>query len=209
MKKTTPKLLRNFRDQAGQPAPPPPPSPPAFGRGQHHAPAAADIGLAALRDGGTPPAETRPRWLLPAGAACAVFMLLGGGYFFHVMLGFQKAIQASATSLEGPYPSSAVLFFVLPLFCAMGYFLLDYLRLKTGIALFTTPKGLAIVVGVTVFMLLLLQIPGALIHHMDDAFAAQHGYAWCSSPFDPARQHVYALQSYISSYGCPTFSLRQ
>ncbi len=184
MRKTAPKVLRNSLGQPEPPAPPPP-SRPAFGRGQRHAPVAEDLDRTALRDGGTPPPETRPRWLLPAGAACAVFVLLGGVYFIHVMLGFQKALQTSATSFEGPYPSSAVLLFALPLFCALGYFLLDYIHLKTGIAPFTTPKGLGVTAGVGLLMLLLLQLSGLLLRHMDDAFAARYGYAWCSSPFDP------------------------
>jgi hypothetical protein len=135
---------------------------------------------------------------------CAALMLLGGFYFIHVTLSFQHAIASNLTSVEGPYPSSAVAFVAFPVLCGLAYFLLDYARVRTGIDPFTTPLGWAMTAGAFLLLLLVLQLPSMIIRHTDNQFAAQHGYEWCSSPFDPSRQHIYALQSYVTSYGCPT-----
>src|SRR6516165_2250630 len=193
MKKPESKLLRNFRDQEEQPASPPRPD---FGHGQHPAQEEA-FDFAALRDGGVAATETAPRWMLPVAIGCTVLMLLGGYYFIHVTLSFQYAIASNLTSVEGPYPSSAVLFIAFPVLCSIAYFLLGFVLIRTGIDPFTTPLGLGMVAGAFVVLLLVLQLPSMLIRHKDNQFAAQHGYEWCSSPFDPSRQHIYALQSYV------------
>lgn len=204
MKKPTSKMLRNFTDRDEEPASSAPPPRPSFGQGRR---AAADDGafdFSSLRNSGNEAPEPAPRWMLPVGIATLIFMALGGFYFIHTTLSFQNTINANYTSAEGPYPNGAVIFAVFPVLAGLLYFALDYFRIKTNIDPFTTPRGLAVTVAGVCAVLLLSHLLALLIRHQDNVYAAQHGYEWCYSAFDPSHKHVYALQSYITAYGCPT-----
>ena len=198
-------MLRNFTDRDEEPAPAAPPPRPAFGQGRRAAVADDDaFDFSSLRDGGNDAPEAAPRWMLPVGIATLIFMVLGGYFFIHTTLSFQGTINASYTSVEGPYPNEAVIYAVFPVLAGLLYFALDYFRIKTNINPFTTPRGLAVTVAGVCVVLLLCHLLALLIRHADNVYAAQHGYEWCYSAFDPSHRHVYALQSYITAYGCPT-----
>ncbi len=52
-------------------------------------------------------------------------------------------------------------------------------------------------------------LPVTVIRHSTNAFATAHGYIECSSPFDAAHIKVYAIKSYVDTYGCPTYTVPQ
>lgn len=182
------------------------PAKPSFGRSKPAAPQdPAALDFNALRGGGNAQGATQPpRWMIPIFIATVIGILLGGVYFISTMLAFKNAMVANETSVLGPYPSFAVVFVIIPAFCGPFYFLMDYLGGRTGIPPFTTPLGLAATAGIGALLVLLSFLPVSVIRHTDNEFASQHGYTYCSSLFDPQRVHIYALQSYVAAYGCPT-----
>ncbi len=182
------------------------PARPSFGRSQQATPQEPDgLDFNALRGDGNEQSTTQaPRWMLPIFIATITFILLGGVYFISTMLAFKAAMVGNETSVPGPYPSFAVVFVIIPAFCGPFYFLMDYLGGRTGIPPFTSPQGLAATALIGVLLVLLSCLPVSLMRHTDNNFASQHGYTYCSSVFDPQRVHIYALQSYVAAYGCPT-----
>jgi hypothetical protein len=215
MKKPTSKPLRNFRDeQADTPAAADAPGRPSFGRGQANAATRAPVdqpgfSLDELRGGNADYAAQAPRWMFSITLATMIGILLGAFYFIHVTLAFKTSIIANETSVPGPYPSFAVVFVLIPAFCGPFYFLMDYLGVRTGIHPFTTPQGIGATITIGLILFLVSFLPVSVIRHKDNAFANQHGYIRCASPFDPQRVHVYALQSYVNAYGCPTVAVPQ
>jgi hypothetical protein len=187
------------------------PTPPSgFGRARRDtAEDRAGVDFGALRGGGTEVAAEAPRWMLPVLLAILVCLLLGGVYFIHAMLAFKDAIEANITAIYGPYPPFAAFFVIIPAYCGVFYFLLDFLRLKTGAAPFSTLRGSAICLGAALVLLALIYPPMALIRHNDNEFALGHGYIRCASLFDPHHTRVYALRSYVDLYGCPTVTMPQ
>lgn len=177
-----------------------------FGRQQAAAPQApAAFDFNELPGGGAVPGTIQPpRGTIPAFIATITGILLGGWYFIHSMLAFKTAMLADQTSVPGPYPNFAVSFVILPALCGGFYFLMDYLGQRTGIPPFTSPKGLAASILIGILFLLASRLPAAVIRHADNNLAAQRGYTYCTSLFDPQRVHIYALQSYVAAYGCPT-----
>ena len=144
------------------------------------------------------------RRLITILAAMAFGILAGCFYFFHAMLVFTAAISSNATAVYGPYPNTMVIFAVIPAFAGLFYVLLDYFKAKTGLLRLSSPPGIAVAIGLAMLLYLLGGIPGHSIKHKVDEFAAAHGYVKCSNQFDPAHQRIYALQSYVAAYGCPT-----
>jgi hypothetical protein len=145
-----------------------------------------------------------PRAAITALAATLAAVLLGTLYFVHNTLAFRNAILTNTTSVAGPYPNTAVIFVIIPALCGAFYFLLDYIGIKTGVSPFKTAEGIAGSVILGIALLALSLVPAAMLRHQDNAFALEHGYVRCSSLFDPARQRVYAMRSYVDAYGCPT-----
>ena len=131
-------------------------------------------------------------------------VLLGGYYFFYVLLNFKNAIVANATEVPGPYPNAAVIYLVIPVLFGVFYVLMDYLQINTGINPYRSPRGIAIAIATVILLWAVSGVPGDVIKHVTNRFTAQHGFAMCSSPFDPQHLHVYALQTYTAAYGCPT-----
>ena len=186
------------------------PAKPSFGR-QVQAPRAdhAELDFNALRGGDAGHGGANPRWMLPIAIITFLGILAGGWYFISTMLAFKTAILANQTSVLGPYPNFAVIFVIIPAFCGPFYFLMDYLGIKTGISPFTSPQGIAATIALGIVLLSLSFLPVTLIRHKDNVFASEHGYGYCFSPFDPQRVHVYALRSYVDTYGCPTVNIQQ
>ena len=183
-------------------------APKTFGRGKPPAPADAEtLDFASLR--GEPAVAEYPPWMLPILAATFLGILLGAIYFIHVTLAFRNAIISNVTDIFGPYPDYAVIFVMIPAFFGPFYFLIDYLRIKTNIHPYKTPQGIAgtLLLGLVLGTLALL--PVTVIRHNTNAFATAHGYVKCSSPFDPAHVKVYAIKSYVDTYGCPTYTVGQ
>jgi hypothetical protein len=211
MKKPLSKPLINFRDAtANETVAADTSSRPSFGRGQKSTPRdEAEFSLDELRGGDEPYATQTPRWMVPALIATTIGILLGGLYFIHVTVSFKSSIIANETSVAGPYPSFAVIFLVIPVFCGLFFFLVDYAGLKTGKSPFTTLQGIGISIAIGLILFLVSFLPVSVIRHKDNSFANQHGYVKCSSPFDPQHVHVYALQGYVNAYGCPTVSAPQ
>ena len=136
-------------------------------------------------------------------------IIAGGVYFFRAMLDFAAAVNANVTSIPGPYPNTLIIYVVIPAFLGLFFVTLDYFKARTGLLRLDSPPGIAAGVGLALVLYLLSGIPGALIKHRVNDFAAAHGYAKCSNQFDPAHAHVYALQSYVAVYGCPTWPAPQ
>ena len=145
-----------------------------------------------------------PRRLLIILAVMAFGILAGCFYFFHAMLGFTAAISSNATAVYRPYPNTVVIYAVLPAFFGLFYVALDHFKAKTGLLLLLSPPGIAVGVLLALVLVMLTGLPGHFIKHKVNAFAAAHGYVKCSYQFDPDHLHIYALQSYVAAYGCPT-----
>ncbi len=211
MKKTTIRPLTTPADLARSEAAAPEDKPAraSFGRG-HHASTPAnpdELDFNALRGGGHSSARSTiqaPRGMVPVFIVTIIGILLGAVYFISTMLAFKNAMVSNQTSVLGPYPSFAVAFVIIPAFFGPFYFLMDYLGARTGIPPFTSPKGIAATLIIGVLLVQLVRLPVAVIRHTDNSFASQHGYSYCSNVFDPQHLHIYALQSYIAAYGCPT-----
>jgi hypothetical protein len=211
VKKPTERLLRapgDDRDDA--PTAADMPTKPSFGRNtQTPRPNHTELDFNALRGGDAAHTGANPRWMLPIAIVTFLGLLGGGWYFISTLLAFKTAILANQTSVLGPYPNFAVIFVIIPAFCGPFYFLIDYLGIKTGIRPFTSPQGIAATIALGIVLLTVSFLPVTLIRHKDNVFATEHGYGYCFSPFDPQRVHVYALRSYVDTYGCPTVNIQQ
>lgn len=185
---------------------------PEFGRaapGRPRPADAADLDLAALREGGNDAAAhtPAPRWLRSALGLLTLLLAAGGIYFIHVLLAFKAEVESDITAIYGPYPNVAIIFVIFPAWAALCYFLYEALRLGTGRSLRAAPRAMAAGAGCAVLLLIagLGLIP--MMRHHDNHFARLHGYIRCASPFDPAHVRIYALKTYTDAYGCPTVSL--
>jgi hypothetical protein len=212
MKKPTERLLRgpNDRDDDAPVTAAAAPAKPSFGRGtKTPRPDHDELDFSALRGSNAAHTGGNPRWLIPIAIVTLLGILGGGWYFIATTLAFKTGILANQTSVLGPYPNFAVIFVIIPAFCGPFYFLMDYLDIRTGISPFTSLKGLAATFAIGIILLALSFLPVTLIRHKDNVFATEHGYGFCSSPFDPQHVHVYALRDYVDTYGCPTVNLQQ
>jgi len=167
------------------------------------------IDFNALRGGPADNGADYPRWMIPILIATFLGILLGAIYFIHVTLAFKTAVMLNVTDIFGPYPDFAVIFVMIPAFCGPFYFLIDYLRIKTNINPYTSPQGIAGTIVLFLVLGSLSLLPVSLIRHHSSAFARAHGYVRCSSPFDPQHIRVFALKSYVDTYGCPTYTVPQ
>jgi len=213
LKKTTIRPLTTpadlARSEAAAAAPEDKPARASFGRGHQASPPADpdELDFNALHGGGHSSAQSTtqaPRGMIPVFIVTIIGILLGAVYFINTMLAFKNAMLGNQTSVLGPYPSYAVAFVIIPALLGPFYFLMDYLGGRTGVPPFTSIKGIAATLIIGVLLLQLVRLPVAVIRHTDNNFASQHGYSYCSNVFDPQRLHIYALQSYIAAYGCPT-----
>lgn len=178
---------------------------PAFGRAKAVAPENQPaLDFAALRgdagEEGAPPSRRMIAILI----AIMLTLVLGCLYFVHVTLAFKSAIEANITAVYGPYPPFAVVFAVIPAYCGIIYFLLDFIRFKSGVGPFTSPRGIAVSVAGGIFLAALCYLPILLVKHNEISFATGHGYTLCSSLFDPHHIQIYALKTYVDAYGCPS-----
>ncbi len=154
-------------------------------------------------------AEPAPRRTVIVLGVAGCLMLGGFVYFFRVLLAFKTSILNNATAVLAPYPAGVIIYAIIPLFAGLYYLALEQFRLQTGLSLLKTPQGLGASVGVALLLLLASTLPGKLLRQFDDHFATSHGFIRCASPFDPDHVHVYAMQSYVAAFGCPTVTLPQ
>lgn len=164
------------------------------------------LDFASLRGGPAPPEN--PPFMIPIAIVTFLGILAGAWYFIDITMGFKNAVLLNVTDIYGPYPDFAVIFVMIPAFCGPFYFLIDYLRVKTDIP-YNDPRGIAGILLLFVVLGTLAALPVSLIRHHTSGFALAHGYVRCSSPFDPQHIRVFALRSYVNTYGCPTYTVGQ
>lgn len=167
-------------------------------------PPAGGLDFEMLRGRNAPQTLQITRLTITILSVLAAAVLLGGWYFIHTMLRFKTSALLTQTAILGPYPNEVVIYVTIPILGVLLYVFLDYFKIKTGLHPFKTPQGIGVTVLAFSLFWAISGLPGTLIKHETNAFAAAHGYEKCSSLFDPQHIRVYALSSYVESYGCPT-----